>query len=262
MAEFHVPQYVFFTKGVGTDKEKLASFELALRDAKIYPYNLVYVSSILPPKCKEKNIEEGTKYFHEGQEVFCVLARNETNEPHKLIASSIGIANPPDENIHGYISEYHGDGKNDEWAGFYAEKLAIKMFASGKGIPFDSDNYSPEKYSKSHRVGDYVLRTRNISQSAVGNKDNLWTTVIAAAVFIPVDPTKYILSVVEENYKLKEAIAKIESISSGYISENGNLKSRVELVEKKLDQVTKTIGANSSKLSSSLEEITNGGKKQ
>ena len=49
-----VPTKVFFTKGVGVHKDKLASFELALRNAGIEKCNLVYVSSILPPYCKHK----------------------------------------------------------------------------------------------------------------------------------------------------------------------------------------------------------------
>ena len=47
-----VPRKIFFTKGVGTHKEELHSFELALRDAGIEKCNLVQVSSILPPGCK------------------------------------------------------------------------------------------------------------------------------------------------------------------------------------------------------------------
>jgi len=47
-----VPQKIFFTKGVGTHKDKLAFFELALRDAGVEKCNLVYVSSIFPPNCK------------------------------------------------------------------------------------------------------------------------------------------------------------------------------------------------------------------
>lgn len=48
----HVPKKVFFTKGVGTHRDKLTSFELALRDAGIERSNLVMVSSILPPIAK------------------------------------------------------------------------------------------------------------------------------------------------------------------------------------------------------------------
>jgi len=44
-----VPSMVFFTKGVGVHRDRLASFELALRKAGIEKFNLVYVSSIFPP---------------------------------------------------------------------------------------------------------------------------------------------------------------------------------------------------------------------
>ncbi len=44
-----VPNKVFFTKGVGVHKERLASFELALRAAGVTHRNLVLVSSIYPP---------------------------------------------------------------------------------------------------------------------------------------------------------------------------------------------------------------------
>ena len=44
-----IPKQIFFTKGKGVHKDKLASFELALRKAGIEKCNLVYVSSIFPP---------------------------------------------------------------------------------------------------------------------------------------------------------------------------------------------------------------------
>jgi hypothetical protein len=44
------------------------------------------------------------------------------------------------------------------------------------------------------KMSGKIVRTANITQSAVGNKDGLWTTVFAAAVFINddsvVDPGK------------------------------------------------------------------------
>ena len=40
------PKKIFFTKGVGVHKDKLSSFEVALRSAGIEKCNLVYVSSI------------------------------------------------------------------------------------------------------------------------------------------------------------------------------------------------------------------------
>ena len=45
-----IAKEMFLTKGVGRHKERLSSFELALRDAGIAHYNLVSVSSIFPAR--------------------------------------------------------------------------------------------------------------------------------------------------------------------------------------------------------------------
>ncbi|MGL4650321.1 MAG: pyruvoyl-dependent arginine decarboxylase, partial [Caldilineaceae bacterium] len=47
-----IPRKLFLTRGVGVHKEKLTSFEMALREAGIAHFNLVRVSSIFPPNCK------------------------------------------------------------------------------------------------------------------------------------------------------------------------------------------------------------------
>lgn len=87
-----IPEYFFLTKGVGKHKEQLQSFELALRDAGIQHCNIVSVSSIVPPGCRLIPREQGLKLISLGEITFVVLARNSTNEPHRLIASSIGVA--------------------------------------------------------------------------------------------------------------------------------------------------------------------------
>src|SRR3989344_7492585 len=89
-----VPTKVFFVKGVGVHKERLGSFELALRDAGIHRCNLVNVSSIFPPKCKIINKDEGLKSLGPGQITYCVMARTDTNEPNRLIAAAVGLAVP------------------------------------------------------------------------------------------------------------------------------------------------------------------------
>src|ERR671913_2614411 len=103
----YVPKMMFLTKGRGTHKDYLTSFELALRDADIADLNLVSVSSILPPHCKVISRQEGRKYLQPGQIVFTIMARSATNEPNRLIAVSIGLARPADESQHGYLSEHH-----------------------------------------------------------------------------------------------------------------------------------------------------------
>ena len=47
-----VPTKVFLVRGCGRHKEKLVSFEKALREMGIAPFNLVRVSSIYPPHCR------------------------------------------------------------------------------------------------------------------------------------------------------------------------------------------------------------------
>src|SRR3990172_9750642 len=132
------PKRIFFTKGVGRHRQKLAIFEAALRDAGIEKFNLVYVSSILPPKCKIITKEEGLKLMNPGEIIYCVMARAETNEHNRLIVSSIGVAIPKEGDQYGYLSEHHGYGETDEKAGEYAEDLAASMLATTLGIEFDS----------------------------------------------------------------------------------------------------------------------------
>ncbi len=173
---------VFLTKGVGVHKDKLASFELALRNAGIEKCNLVYVSSILPPNCKMISKEDGVKLLKPGQITFCVMARNETNEPNRLISSAIGIALPKDNDQYGYISEHHSYGETAKKAGDYAEDLAATMLASTLGVEFDPDKAWEER-EQIYKASGHIFKTTNNVQSAEGNKDGMWTTTISVVVF-------------------------------------------------------------------------------
>ena len=185
----HVPKKVFFTKGVGTHKDKLTSFELALRDAGIAKYNLVTVSSILPPLCEIVQSAKGLTMLYDGEIVFIVLSRNESNEHNRLISASVGAAVPVDRAQHGYLSEYHSFGETEDDAGDYAEDLAASMLASTLGIEFDVDQSWDEKETL-FKMSGKIVRTSNITQSVVVGKQGEWTSVIAAAVFILHDPEK------------------------------------------------------------------------
>lgn len=181
---FFVPQKMFFTKGVGRHREKLAAFELALRDAGIERFNLVHVSSIFPPACKRVSREEGLKSLSPGQVVFCVMARNETNEPNRLLAASIGLAVPADrEQMYGYLSEHHSFGETEEKAGEYAEDLAATMLATTLGVDFNIDTAWDER-EKIYKMSGKIVATTNTTQSALGDKTGLWTCVVASGVLI------------------------------------------------------------------------------
>ncbi|KPJ62434.1 pyruvoyl-dependent arginine decarboxylase [candidate division WOR-1 bacterium DG_54_3] len=177
-----IPSKIFLTRGVGRHKEKLASFEMALRDAGIHAVNYVHVSSIFPPGCKHISRDQGLKLLKPGEITFIVMARNETDEPHRLISASVGMAIPADPNSYGYLSEYHAYGETDEEAGDYAEDLAAQMLATTLGIPFDEDSSWDERQEQ-WKLSDAIVKTTNTTQSAIGQR-GVWTTVLAAAVLL------------------------------------------------------------------------------
>ncbi len=176
-----VPTKVFLTKGVGSHREKLTSFELALRSAGIEQLNIVQVSSIFPPGCILVPRSKGTDLLTPGQIVHCVLSRNDSNEPNRHIGTSIGIAIPKDRQRYGYISEHHDYGIKQKQLGDYAEDLAASMLASTLGIDIDLDTAWDER-KQQFKIGGHIVRTTNITQTARG-RVGLWTTVVSAAVF-------------------------------------------------------------------------------
>ena len=179
----YVPKIMFLTKGKGLHTDYLTSFELALRNAEIADLNLVSVSSIKPSNCKIVSRQEGRKHLMSGQVVFTVLARSSTNEPNRLIAASVGLASPADNTQYGYLSEHHSTGETAQKAGDYAEDMAMEMLATTLGLPNDPSltwNQREEQWKLSGKI----YKTQNITQSAQGNKDGLWTTVISAAILI------------------------------------------------------------------------------
>jgi len=155
---------------------------MALRNANIARFNLVRVSSIFPPHCKLVPKKDGLKRLEPGQIVFSVLSQNETCEPHRLIAASIGLAIPKDSSKYGYLSEHHSFGQKQLMAGEYAEDLAASMLATILDVKFDPDKSWDEK-KEIWKISGQIVRTRNVTQTAVGDKDGLWTTVLAAAIF-------------------------------------------------------------------------------
>ena len=184
-----VPTGVFLTKGVGRHREKLNSFELALRSAQIAEFNLVRIQSIFPPNCRLITVQEGLRYLKAGQVVFAVMSDNATDEPHRLCAATVGIAIPADPRNYGYLSEHHSFGETEQKAGDYAEDLAAMMLATILGVDFDP-NVSYDERKGIWRVSDKIVTTRNVAQSAIGDRDGLWTSVVAAAVFVNIPDNK------------------------------------------------------------------------
>ena len=179
-----VPRMLFLTKGVGKHKEQLSSFELALRNAGIANFNLVRVSSIFPPGCKMLPRGRGLKHLKDGQVVFTVMSSTSTNEPNRLVSASVGIAIPNDRTKYGYLAEHKAFGQTFKKAGDYAEDLAATMLATTLGIDFDVDKSWDER-KEIWKISGGIVRTTNVTQSAQGDKFGLWTSVVAAALFVP-----------------------------------------------------------------------------
>lgn len=178
-----VAKKLFLTKGRGVHEDRLTSFEYALRDAGISGTNIVLISSIFPPGAKLVSKKEGLDLIKPGQVLFTIYSRNQTNEPHRLISASVGIAQPSDSKRYGYLSEYEAFGQNEKQAGDYAEDIAAQMLASSLGIRFDIDKSWDEK-RKQWKISGQIYKSMNITQTAIGDTKGRWTTVFAAAVLI------------------------------------------------------------------------------
>lgn len=178
-----IPRKLFLTRGTGVHKEKLTSFEMALRDAGIAHFNLVRVSSIFPPGCKIVTREEGLPLLQAGEIVFAVIAEMSSNEPGRRIASSIGVARPADSDKYGYLSEHHTYGQTEREAGDYAEDLAATMLATTLGIAFDAEkDYNARK--EQYLIGGEIVDTTSITMAVSAEPGGVWTTVISAAILI------------------------------------------------------------------------------
>lgn len=178
-----IPTKVFLTKGKGQHKEKLASFEEALRDAGIAPFNLVKVSSIFPPHAKLISREEGLKYLNPGQIVFLVMSENATDEPHRLISASVALAIPHDPKHYGYLAEYQGFGPGEKEIAKHAEDLAVGMLATKLGWELPAGKINRNGNQDYELSKTFSVTAQNMTQTAEGAA-GVWTTAVAAAVLI------------------------------------------------------------------------------
>ena len=177
-----VPTKVFLVRGQGSHKEKLVSFEIALRQAGIAPFNLVRVSSIFPPRAEYIPKAAGLKLLDPGQILFVVLSENATDVPRELVTASIGMAVPDDPSRYGYLAEHSDNGKSARETGLHTEYLAAEMLATklGEKLKEPPRGKLPKAFHVSNGLS---LTTRSVTQGARG-KAGLWTTAIAAAVLI------------------------------------------------------------------------------
>ena len=124
---FPSPTRMFLTKGIGVHRYALTAFEFALRDADIEQQNLVYVSSIFPPRCQVITREEGVELLRPGDTTFCVLARSETNEFGRHVYASLGLATPADPDMYGYDRDGLGIDHSGRDTEDHATRFEVRM---------------------------------------------------------------------------------------------------------------------------------------
>ena len=186
-----IPKYYFLTSGLGIHDFKLISFEFALRNAGCEKFNLVPVSSIIPPECEKLTVEDGLKKLGTGEIVFCVMSRissEETNIPVSAVITSI----KEEHKNHGYFLE-SGDSKSEfidvikeaikksvSMTDLSENEVRINDLFEKISILTDESGISSSKGF--HHIGSSEIEWQGISGSNTSKKK--WLTVLSMAVFI------------------------------------------------------------------------------
>jgi arginine decarboxylase len=97
------------------------------------------------------------------------------------MGGSIGLAVSSDEYHYGYLSEHSVFGENEKFMGDFAEDLASTMLATTLGIDFNPQKDYDER-KEIYRMSGKIVATFSVTCVTRGN--GLWTTMIAAAVFL------------------------------------------------------------------------------
>lgn len=97
-------QYYYLTSGIGFGSFSLSSFDSALISSGIGNYNLVKISSILPPYCEERKSLD----LFEGSILHTAFATLTSNEVGSVISAAVGVAIPQNNDNVGVIMEYSG----------------------------------------------------------------------------------------------------------------------------------------------------------
>lgn len=124
------PRYYFFAKGTSEGFTPLNAFDGALINAGLGDYNLVKVSSIIPPNCKEK-IDIEIPY---GSLVPIAYASITSDIPGEIISAAVAIALPEDNTLTGLIMEYSARGHKEEIESIVRNMAQEGMKKRGKKI--------------------------------------------------------------------------------------------------------------------------------
>lgn len=147
------PTHYTIVSGAGKGEHALSAFDNALLDAGIGDYNLVKVSSILPPACKFCETIDAPK----GSIIFTAFG-TVTIQDGEIGSTAVAVAIPDDDKQNGVIFEHHS---NDATS----EKLVVEMCKNAMGIR--SRSVAEIKFSSKTATGESGLYTALISAVAM-----------------------------------------------------------------------------------------------
>ena len=118
-----VPKHYAFVKGAGEGTSKLNAFDSALLDAGIANFNLIKISSIVPPLCKHENAFD----LPRGMILPIAYSSYISNKKNEIISATVGVGIPKDfENLNGLIMELAVPSLKSD-----AEKVVTSMIQEG-----------------------------------------------------------------------------------------------------------------------------------
>jgi len=88
--------------------------------------------------------------------------------------------------MYGYLSEHHSSGETEESPANTPKSSGRRNAATNSKRGIRPDLSFDEK-KEVYRISNKIVRTMNVTQSAVGDKRGLWTTVLGAAILIGED---------------------------------------------------------------------------
>ncbi len=136
-------------KGTGVGKTDLSAFDMALNNAGIANYNLIPLSSVIPPRAELKKIGKREKYPEEyGHKLYLVISRAYATVKGSEAWAGIGWVNHVDKSGKGLFVEHHAPSEKEvieqindslDSMATYREEERGKIFWETAGITCDGD---------------------------------------------------------------------------------------------------------------------------
>lgn len=123
---------IVLARGTGQGPTELAAFDAALRDAGVANYNLLCLSSVIPPGSRIERGRWVTPPGHWGQRLYVVLSQARSAQPGDTVHAGIGWVQHAGGG-QGLFVELHGD---DSARLQHELTLTLQAMQQGRGIDF------------------------------------------------------------------------------------------------------------------------------